>query len=174
MNIMDLEISENVRIRKLLIANRGEVAIRIMRTCMEMSIMSVAIYEKPDAASFFVRAASEAILIGDGPIKDYLDISKIIQAAKQSGADAIHPWYGFLSENPEFAAACEKAGIIFIGPRSEVLKSMGDKVIARQIAEKAGVPTVPGLGPLPSGDEGLQAALSFAKRVGYPIMLKAV
>jgi pyruvate carboxylase subunit A len=171
---MNREISDNVRIRKLLIANRGEVALRIMRTCMEMGIMSVAIYEKPDAASFFVRAASEAVIIGDGPIKDYLDISKIIQAAKQSGADAIHPGYGFLSENPEFAAACETAGIIFIGPRSEVLKKMGDKVIARQIAEKAGVPTVPGLGPLPPGDEGLQAALSFAKRVGYPIMLKAV
>ena len=171
---MDRKISDNARIRKLLIANRGEVALRIMRTCMEMGIMSVAIYEKPDAASFFVRAASEAILIGDGPIKDYLNISKIIQAAKQSGADAIHPGYGFLSENPEFAAACEKAGIIFIGPRSEVLKSMGDKVIARQIAERAGVPTVPGLGPLPSGDEGLQAALLFAKQVGYPIMLKAV
>ncbi len=171
---MNKKGSDNKRIRKLLIANRGEVALRIMRTCMEMSIVSVAVYEKPDETSFFVRAASESILIGEGPVRDYLDIGKIIQAAKQSGADAIHPGYGFLSENPKLAAACEDAGIIFIGPRSDVLRSMGNKVTARRIAEKAGIPTLPGTGPLPSGDEGMQAVLSFAQKTGYPLMLKAV
>jgi len=164
----------NKRIRKLLIANRGEVALRIMRTCMEMGIVSVAVYEKPDAVSFFVRAASEAILIGDGPVRDYLSIDKIIEAARQSGSDAIHPGYGFLSENSELAAACEKAGIIFVGPRSDVLRSVGDKVTARRIAERAGIPTVPGVGPLTTGEAGLQDAVSFARRVGYPVMIKAV
>ncbi len=170
----DQKTIANKRIRKLLIANRGEVALRIMRTCMEMGIVSVAIYERPDAASFFVRAASEALCIGDGPVKDYLNIPKIIQAARQSGADAIHPGYGFLSENPEFAAACEEAEIIFVGPRSDVLRNVGDKVIARRIAQQAGLPTVPGLGPLPAGDESLPAAAAFAAQVGYPIILKAV
>ncbi|MCX7634731.1 MAG: ATP-grasp domain-containing protein [Syntrophales bacterium] len=162
------------RIRKLLIANRGEIALRIMRTCMEMGIISVAVYETPDAHSFFVKAAGETVLLGDGPVKDYLNIEKIINAAKTVEADAIHPGYGFLSENPGLAEACEAAGITFVGPNSDVLRRVGDKVEARRIAMRAGVPIIPGLGPLSSGEAGIREAVEFANRVGYPVMIKAV
>ena len=100
------------RISKILIANRGEIALRIIRTAMEMGLKTVAVYEKPDSEAYFIRLADEAILIGNGPRRDYLDIEKHIWAAKKSGADAIHPGYGFLAENPDFSAACEKAGIV--------------------------------------------------------------
>lgn len=162
------------RIRKLLVANRGEVALRIMRTCMEMGIISVAVYEKPDAESFFVKAAGETEFLGEGPVKDYLNIEKIITAAKKVEADAIHPGYGFLSENAEFALACEQAGIIFVGPNSEVLRKVGDKVEARRIAARAAIPIIPGLGPLSPGEAGVAEAVAFANRVGYPVMIKAV
>jgi acetyl/propionyl-CoA carboxylase alpha subunit len=120
-----------------------------------------------------VRVADEAIWLGDGPRKDYLDIAKVIRAARKSEADAIHPGYGFLAENPEFAKACEDAGIVFIGPPSEVITNLGNKVIAREIMADANIPMVPGTSNLSSGDEGLQEALDFASEYGYPIMLKA-
>ncbi|MCX7817372.1 MAG: ATP-grasp domain-containing protein [Syntrophales bacterium] len=161
------------RIKKLLIANRGEIALRIMRTAQELSLDVAVIYEKPDEDAYYVRLADEAILIGDGPLKDYLNIDKIIWAAKKCGADAIHPGYGFLSENPDFAAACEREGIIFVGPPSDVIRKLGNKVVARNIVEKAGVPSIPGTSDLAPGSEGLRQAYEFASRWGYPLMLKA-
>jgi len=161
------------KITKVLIANRGEIALRIMRAVKEMSLNAVVIYEKPDADAYYVRLADDAILIGDGPRKDYLDIDKIIWAAKKSGADAIHPGYGFLSENPALSAACEKAGIIFIGPPPDVIQNLGNKVTARKIMEKAGIPFIPGTNDLIQGGEGIKDAFAFAGRAGYPVMLKA-
>ena len=121
------------RISKILIANRGEIALRIIRTAMEMGLKTVAVYEKPDSEAYYIRLADEAIIIGNGPRRDYLDIDKHIWAAKKSGADAIHPGYGFLAENPDFSDACEKAGIVFIGPPPEAIRDLGNKVVARQI-----------------------------------------
>jgi len=161
------------QIKKILIANRGEIAVRIMRTAKELGIGAVSVYEKPDSEAYFIRLADEAILIGDGPRKDYLDIERQIWAARKSGADAIHPGYGFLAENPEFPAACEKAGIIFIGPSPEVIRALGDKVVAREMMKKAGIPFIPGTGNLTQGDKGIQEAIAFGKKYGYPIMLKA-
>jgi acetyl/propionyl-CoA carboxylase alpha subunit len=160
-------------ISKILIANRGEIALRIIRTAMEMGLKTVAVYEKPDSEAYFIRLADEAILIGNGPRRDYLDIEKHIWAAKKSGADAIHPGYGFLAENADFSAACEKAGIVFIGPSPEVIRDLGDKVVARQIMEKSKIPFIPGTGTLQPGDAGLKQAIEFGKKAGYPIMLKA-
>ena len=119
--------------KKILVANRGEIAIRIMRAIQELDYEAVAVYETPDKDSRHIRLASEAVLLGDGPRCDYLNIEKIIKAAKRTGACAIHPGYGFLAENPDFAKACEEAGIIFIGPTSEVISNLGNKVIARRI-----------------------------------------
>lgn len=164
---------EERKIKKVLIANRGEIALRIMRAVKEMSLNAVVIYEKPDADAYYVRLADDAILIGEGPRKDYLDIDKIIWAAQKSGADAIHPGYGFLSENPALSEACEKAGIIFIGPPPRVIQSLGNKVTARQIMEKAGIPFIPGTTDLVQGGEGIKAAFAFARQCGYPVMLKA-
>ncbi len=161
------------RISKVLIANRGEIALRIIRTAMEMGLKTVAVFEKPDSEAYFIRLADEAILIGNGPRKDYLDVEKHIWAARKSGADAIHPGYGFLAENPDFSAACEKAGITFIGPPPAVIRDLGNKVVARQIMEKAKIPFVPGTGTLEAGEAGIRQALEFGKKVGYPIMLKA-
>ncbi|MDD5170946.1 MAG: biotin carboxylase N-terminal domain-containing protein, partial [Syntrophales bacterium] len=166
-------VTQERKIKKILIANRGEIALRIMRTVKELSIDSVVIYEKPDADAYYVRLADDAIMIGDGPRRDYLDIEKIIQAAKKSGADAIHPGYGFLSENPDFSAACEQAGIIFIGPPPAVIRDLGNKVTARKIMEKAGIPFIPGTSDLVQGADGLKEAFAFAGRYGYPVMLKA-
>ncbi len=161
------------RISKILIANRGEIALRIIRTAMEMGLKTVAVYEKPDSEAYFIRLADEAILIGNGPRRDYLDIEKHIWAAKKSGADAIHPGYGFLAENPDFSAACEKAGIAFIGPPPEVIRDLGNKVVARQIMEKTKIPFIPGTSTLQPGEAGIQQAIDFGKKAGYPIMLKA-
>ncbi len=158
----------------MLVANRGEIAIRICRAVQEEGLKAVAIYETPDQYSRHIHTADEAIWIGPGPKKDYLDIDRIIWAAKRSECQALHPGYGFLAENPDLAAACEDEGIIFIGPPSRVVKSLGDKTIARNLAIEAGVPVIPGSGILPSGDDGLSQALSFAKEVGYPVMIKAV
>ncbi|MDQ5986942.1 MAG: pyruvate carboxylase subunit A [Syntrophus sp. SKADARSKE-3] len=166
-------MSVEKKIKKVLIANRGEIALRIMRTVKEMSLDAVVIYEKPDSDAYYVRLADDAILIGDGPRKDYLNIEKIIWAAKKSGADAIHPGYGFLSENPDFSEACQKAGIIFIGPPPDVIKNLGNKVTARNIMEKAGIPFIPGTSDLVQVGEGINDAFSFAKKCGYPVMLKA-
>ena len=165
--------AERKKITKVLIANRGEVALRIMRAIKELSLEAVVIYEKPDADAYYVRLADDAILIGEGPRKDYLDIEKIIWAAKKSGADAIHPGYGFLSENPDFSEACEKAGIIFIGPPPDVIKNLGNKVTARKIMEKAGIPFIPGTNDLSRAKDGLKDAFAFAGSHGFPVMLKA-
>ena len=161
------------RISKILIANRGEIALRIIRTAMEMGLKTVAVYEKPDSEAYYIRLADEAILIGNGPRRDYLDVEKHIWAARKSGADAIHPGYGFLAENPDFSAACEKAGIVFIGPPPAVIRDLGNKVVARQIMEKAKIPFVPGTGTLQPGETGIRQAIEFGKKAGYPIMLKA-
>ena len=132
-------------IKKVLIANRGEIAIRIMRACREMGIQSVAIYSEADKDALFAKYADEAYFIGPAPATmSYLNMQKVIEAARQSGADAIHPGYGFLAENPKFASACEQEGIKFIGPSSRVLALLGDKVAARREMIKAGVPVVPG------------------------------
>jgi acetyl-CoA carboxylase biotin carboxylase subunit len=159
--------------KKILIANRGEIAIRIIRAAQELGFKAIAIYETPDTDALHVRIADEAIWLGDGPRKDYLDIEKVMKAARKTGADAIHPGYGFLAENQDFAKACEDAGLIFIGPTSEVITNLGNKVIAREIMADAKIPMVPGTSNLLSGDEGVEQALAFAAEYEYPIMLKA-
>ncbi len=162
------------KINKVLVANRGEIALRIIRTVKEMGLDTVAVYEKPDSEAYFLRFADQAILIGDGPRKDYLNIDKIIWAAQKSGADAIHPGYGFLSENPELAAACVETGITFIGPPPQVIRDLGNKVVARDIMQKADIPFVPGTGTLSEGEAGIGEAVAFADKQGYPIMFKAL
>ncbi|MBM9602833.1 acetyl-CoA carboxylase biotin carboxylase subunit [Desulfopila inferna] len=159
--------------KKILVANRGEIAIRLIRAIQELGCLAVAVFETPDEMSRHIRIADEAILLGDGPRKDYLDIDKIIRAAKMSGAAAIHPGYGFLAENPYFAKACEEADILFIGPSSEIIHNLGNKVIARQIMADAKIPMVPGTSNLAQGKEGIEQALHFADTHGYPLMLKA-
>ncbi len=158
---------------KILVANRGEIAIRIIRSIQELNYEAVAVYETPDKNSSHIRIANEAIWIGNGPRSDYLNIDKIIRAAQKSGAKAIHPGYGFLAENADFARACEKNDIIFIGPSSDVIDKLGNKVMARQIMADADIPMVPGTKNLKQGDEGLKEAVAFGKKYGYPIMLKA-
>jgi acetyl-CoA carboxylase biotin carboxylase subunit len=158
---------------KILVANRGEIAIRIIRAIQELNYEAVAIYESPDRDSRHIRIADEAIWIGDGPRCDYLNIDKVIDAAIHSGAVAIHPGYGFLAENPDFARACEEAGLIFIGPSSTVIEQLGNKVMAREIMARAGIPMVPGTDNLKPGQKGLEEAIAFGRKYGYPIMLKA-
>ena len=132
-------------IRKLLIANRGEIAVRIIRACREMGIEAVAVYSEADKESLHTQLADEAICIGPGPsVKSYLNMESIISAAIVSGADAIHPGFGFLSENARFAQICEQCGITFVGPPSQVIQNLGNKQIARNTMEAAGVPVIPG------------------------------
>lgn len=159
-------------IKKILVANRSEIAIRIMRAAAELGMRTVAIYANEDRFALHRFKADESYLVGDGkkPIAAYLDIADIIRIAKQAKVDAIHPGYGFLSENPDFAEACAQAGIIFIGPRPAVMRELGNKVAARALAEKVGVPVVPATGALPYDDE---ACRKLAAGIGYPIMLKA-
>lgn len=159
---------------KVLVANRGEIAIRICRAVQEEGMRAVAMYETPDKESRHIRTADEAVWIGPGPRKDYLDIDRVIWAAKTSGCQAVHPGYGFLAENPELSLACEQEGLIFVGPPQEVIRDLGDKTISRRIAQEAGVPVTPGSGILPQGEEGTRAALAFSDEVGFPVMLKAV
>jgi pyruvate carboxylase subunit A len=157
-------------IHKILIANRGEIAIRVMRACREMGIPSVAVYSEADKEALFAKYASEAYCIGPPPATaSYLNIQKVIQVAKESGADAIHPGYGFLAENPKFARACEEEGVKFIGPSSRVLELMGDKVAARREMVKAGVPVVPGTDECIAEPE---QARRIANEIGYPVILK--
>lgn len=158
-------------IKKVLIANRGEIAIRVMRTCREMGITSVAVYSDADRNSMHVRYADEAYHIGPSPSNEsYLHIDKIIDAAKKSKADAIHPGYGFLSENAEFSERCKKEGIIFIGPSAFSISTMGDKITARRTILNAGVPVVPGTtDPIKSDDD----AIEVIKEIGLPVMIKA-
>jgi acetyl-CoA carboxylase biotin carboxylase subunit len=157
--------------KKLLIANRGEIAVRIIRACRELGISPVAVYSDADRASLHVRLSDEAINVGPAPSSEsYLRIDKIIHAARRANAEAIHPGYGFLSENAEFAAAVEDAGLALIGPPASAMKMMGSKTSARQAAQSALAPVVPGTtSPLASLDE----AYTVAEEVGYPIMLKA-
>jgi acetyl-CoA carboxylase biotin carboxylase subunit len=162
-------------VKKILIANRGEIAVRVIRACRDMGIATVAIYSECDRAALHVRLADEAWPVGASPPREsYLRIDTIVEVARRSGADAVHPGYGFLAENEDFAAACRDAGLIFIGPTPEAIRLMGSKTAARHAAIKAGVPVVPGTeDPL---DEGVPDAtvLAIADRIGYPLMLKAV
>jgi pyruvate carboxylase len=160
------------KINKVLVANRGEIAIRVFRACNELNIRTVAIYSREDSASYHRYKADEAYLVGEGkkPIDAYLDIENIIEIAKERSVDAIHPGYGFLSENIQFARRCEEEGIIFIGPNSDHLDMFGDKVKARTQAELAQIPVIPGSdGPVKSWQE----AKAFGEQVGFPIMIKA-
>lgn len=158
-------------IKKVLVANRGEIAIRVMRSCREMEIKSVAVFSEADRASMHVRYADEAYFIGPAPsIDSYLNMDKIIDAAKKSGADAIHPGYGFLSENAAFSQRCDDEGIIFIGPSPSAISNMGDKITARKHMMAAGVPVVPGTVE-PLTDE--VAALEKIREIGLPVMIKA-
>ena len=162
----------SVKIRKILVANRGEIAVRIFRACSELGIKSVAIYSEQDNTALFRTKADESYEIGIGknPVEAYLDMNEIISLAKRKGVDAIHPGYGFLSENKEFAKRCEDNGIIFIGPSYEVLDTLGDKIKSKIAAKKANVPTIPGVDkPIRTK----QDALEFAKEAGYPVMIKA-
>jgi pyruvate carboxylase subunit A len=157
-------------LKKVLIANRGEIAVRIIRACAEANVRSVAIYTEPDRYGLHVKRADEAHSLGEDPLRGYLDPAAIVNLAVQTGCDAIHPGYGFLSENPGFARLCEEKGIIFIGPSSDVIHKMGDKTQARDSMRAAGVPITPGSeGNLADVNE----ALTLAEQVGYPVMIKA-
>ncbi|MAL99310.1 acetyl-CoA carboxylase biotin carboxylase subunit [Hydrocarboniclastica marina] len=156
-------------IKKVLIANRGEIAVRIARACQEMDIKAVAIYSQADQYSLHVKKADEAYQISTDPLSGYLNPHHVVNLAVETGCDALHPGYGFLSENATLAQVCKDRGIRFIGPSADVMKAMGDKTEARQTAEKAKVPVTPGTGNLKDIDEALQEA----GRIGYPVMLKA-
>ena len=156
--------------RKILIANRGEIACRVMRTAKRMGIRTVAVYSDADRNALHVEMADEAQRIGPPPAAEsYLSIDAVIAAAKASGAEAIHPGYGFLAENDDFATACQRAGLVFIGPSPEAIAAMGDKSAAKRLMEKAGVPLVPGY----HGEKQDAAFLAKeAERIGYPVLIK--
>jgi acetyl-CoA carboxylase biotin carboxylase subunit len=157
--------------KKILVANRGEIACRIIRACREMGILSLAVYSEADRAGLHVQLADEAICIGPPPaVESYLNMDRIIETARTSGAEAIHPGYGFLAENPEFARSCERAGIVFIGPNSRALELVGDKIRARQTMEKSGIPIIPGMKHVAAD---FAEYTTEARKVGYPVMIKA-
>ncbi|MNM56644.1 2-oxoglutarate carboxylase small subunit [compost metagenome] len=160
------------KFKRVLVANRGEIAIRVFRACSELGIRTVAIYSNEDKYSLFKTKADEAYLIGENksPVEAYLNIEEIISLALKKGVDAIHPGYGFLSENPEFAKRCEESGIEFIGPTADMMDSLGDKIKSKIVAKAVGVPTIPGH---EDGVNTVQDASVFAKECGYPIMIKA-
>jgi len=158
------------KIKKVLIANRGEIATRIIRACKELDIKTVAIYSEADSKGLWVKKADEAYMIPGDPIKAYLNFYKIVDLARQTGADAIHPGYGFLSENADFARYCEKRGIIFIGPKPEHIELFGDKIKSKQAMREVGVPVLPGTDE-PITD--LEEAKKFAKKIGFPVIIKA-
>jgi pyruvate carboxylase subunit A len=157
-------------LRKILIANRGEIAVRIIRACAEMGIRSVAIYTEADRFALHVKKADESYCIGSEPVAGYLNVYALVDLAAATGCDAVHPGYGFLSENPQFARACKERGLIFIGPDADIIRRMGDKTEARKAMIAAGIPVTPGSdGNLNTVEE----ALDVAERIGYPVMLKA-
>jgi acetyl-CoA carboxylase biotin carboxylase subunit len=157
--------------KKVLIANRGEIALRVIRACRELGIQTVSIHSAADKNALHVKFADESVCIGPPPSKQsYLNIPAIISAAEITGADAIHPGYGFLAENAEFADTCKASNITFIGPTGEQIRQMGDKATARRLAQEAGVPTVPGS---PGTIEDVDEALAFAESIGFPVIIKA-
>ncbi|MCL4812582.1 MAG: acetyl-CoA carboxylase biotin carboxylase subunit [Vicinamibacteraceae bacterium] len=157
--------------RRVLVANRGEIAVRIARACRELGIETVAVYSDADAAAPHVLRADAAERLGPAPAAEsYLDVARLLDAARRSGADAVHPGYGFLAENAGFAHACREAGLTFIGPGADAIRTMGDKVAARRLMAAAGVPVVPGVEPADQSEEGLRAA---AREVGFPLLVKA-
>ncbi|MFO7802747.1 MAG: acetyl-CoA carboxylase biotin carboxylase subunit [Desulfovermiculus sp.] len=161
-------------ISKLLVANRGEIAVRVMRSAKELGLQTVAVYEETDKAGMHIMRADEAVCIGSGPRKDYLNIDHIINAAKATGADAVHPGYGFLAENPDFSESCTQAGLSFVGPPPQVIIDMGSKVVSRRIMSEAGIPLIPGTDILEEGQAGEDQALDFVQKHDYPVMIKAV
>jgi pyruvate carboxylase subunit A len=156
--------------KKILVANRGEIAMRIIRACRELNIATAAIYSEADSTGIYVKKADEAYLVGPGPVKGFLDKQQIVDLALRIGADAIHPGYGFLAENAEFAELCQASGITFIGPSPSAINAMGSKIKARDLAKAIGVPVVPGT---EGGVTDIKEALAFAKEAGYPVMIKA-
>lgn len=158
-------------IHKILIANRGEIAVRVIRACRDLHIKNVSVFTEPDRECLHVKIADEAYRIGTDAIRGYLDAKRIVEIAKACKADAIHPGYGFLSENYEFAKECEDAGIIFIGPKSDIIRKMGNKNIARYLMHKNGIPIVPGTDKL--NNNSMDEIKLFAEKIGYPVILKA-
>src|SRR6185503_20698531 len=157
--------------RRVLIADRGEIAIRIARACREAELESIAVYSDADRDAPHTRAADRAVRIGAAPAtQSYLSIDAIVEAARATSAEAVHPGYGFLSENATFAAACERAGLVFIGPPAGVIQRMGSKVAARELMASAGVPVVPGVTATDQSDSGI---LSAAGQLGFPVLVKA-
>ncbi|RMF13056.1 MAG: ATP-grasp domain-containing protein, partial [Alphaproteobacteria bacterium] len=156
---------------KILIANRGEIACRIIRTCRRLGIATVAVYSEADRDALHVEMADEALFIGAASAAEsYLRGERIIEAARRTGVQAIHPGFGFLAENPDFVRAVEDAGIVFIGPSAQAIAAMGDKIESKRLAEKAGVSTVPGhIGEIADADRAVQ----IAREIGYPVMIKA-
>ncbi len=160
-----------MNLKKILIAHRGEIAVRVIKACQELGIATVAVYSEVDAHSLHVQMADEALCIGPAePGESYLNINAVLEAARTTNADAIHPGYGFLAENPEFVDACTNAGVCFIGPTSEAMKLLGDKLRSRETMEKAGIPIIPGMSKTGGNPDALKKA---AKDIGYPVMLKA-
>src|SRR5687767_10582879 len=170
--IDDTTKQDGRQFKKLLVANRSEIAIRVFRAATELGLRTVAIYAQEDRLAVHRFKADEAYLVGTGkgPVGAYLDIPGIVALAKEKGVDLVHPGYGFLSENADFAQACQDAGITFVGPRPEVLRMMGDKVAARALAHKVGVPTLPGT---EHAIEDRAHALKVAKETGFPLIIKA-
>ena len=157
--------------KKILIANRGEIAVRVIRACRELGIKAAVIYSEVDRASLHVQLADEAYLVGPAPAREsYLNIERIIEIARRCQAEAIHPGYGFLAENPDFSRRCEEEGIIFIGPNSRALKLVGDKIMARRTMEEAGIPIIPGMKGV---GRDLEEYVKEARKLGYPVMIKA-
>jgi len=156
--------------KKILVANRGEIAMRVIRACRELNLATAAIYSEADSTGIYVKKADEAYMVGPGPVKGFLDGQQIVSLSQRIGADAIHPGYGFLSENSQFAQLCHTSGITFIGPSPQAIDLMGSKVKARDLAKRVGIPIVPGT---EGGITDVTDALSFAKDTGYPVMIKA-
>jgi len=173
--VAGLDVARTTCVKKILIANRGEIAVRILRACRDMGIATVAVYSECDRSALHVRDADEAFAIGPNPARDsYLRIDTLVDVARRAGADGVHPGYGFLAENEQFAAACRDAGLTFIGPSPEAIELMGSKTAARQAAIRAGVPVVPGTVEPLGGDVSDAAIAAEAARVGYPLLVKAV